>query len=79
MKKQSDHLSREQARQVSLVSQPIHSILTVAENKLRAAQLRVTQARLDVLSVLWTRQRAMSLLFGYAYKKKSVLRDVIVF
>jgi|JI10StandDraft_1071094.scaffolds.fasta_scaffold437215_2 Fur family ferric uptake transcriptional regulator len=60
MKKQSDHLSREQARQVSLVSQPNHSILTVAENKLRAAQLRVTQARLDVLSVLLTQHRAMS-------------------
>jgi Fur family ferric uptake transcriptional regulator len=60
MKKQSDHLSPERARQVSLVSQPNHSILTVAENKLRAAQLRVTQARLDVLSVLLTQHRAMS-------------------
>ncbi len=60
MKKQSDHLSPEQARQVSPASQPNHSILTVAENKLRAAQLRVTQARLDVLSVLLTQHRAMS-------------------
>nr|WP_315477157.1 Fur family transcriptional regulator [uncultured Undibacterium sp.] len=49
-----------QPKQAKSAAQQDRSSFMVAEHKLRAAEVRVTQARLDVLSVLLTQHRAMS-------------------
>ncbi|MFZ6798928.1 Fur family transcriptional regulator [Undibacterium sp. Di24W] len=69
MKNQSDnlpsiqsmqHKQHEQHEQIKSEAQQNRSSFAIAEHKLRAAQVRVTQARLDVLSVLLKQHRAMS-------------------
>lgn len=63
MKNQPDNLPSIQAKlpkQAKTVTAQKLASFSVAEHKLRAAQVRVTQARLEVLSVLLTQHRAMS-------------------